>query len=63
MSGTYAEPGTQTLRSGLNREQFISECQYCGGDIVLADNGSGRAHWGHLLTGDAQCQLVSQVVA
>ncbi|MGH9045362.1 MAG: hypothetical protein ACRDVP_11135 [Acidimicrobiales bacterium] len=54
MSGTYAEPGSQTLRSTGRRDQVTAECRHCGYDIVYFD-GPGRADWRHLVTGDNCC--------
>jgi len=62
VSGSYAEPGTKTLRTDRNRGQIIAECRYCGLEIFLDDDSRG-ARWCHLSTGDAQCQPVAQVSA
>jgi len=54
VSGTYAEPGTQTFHSNGRRDQVTAQCRNCGYDIVFFD-GSDGADWRHLVTGDHQC--------
>jgi hypothetical protein len=56
VSGTYAEPGSQTYQSGRERRQFIAACRYCGSDIVL-NSGPKGMEWRHTVTGDARCML------
>jgi hypothetical protein len=59
MSGTYAEPGSGTFRT--ERQQLLFACRYCGLEIIL-DDGSEGTGWHHELTGDPQCQPLSQAV-
>ena len=54
MSGTYAEPGTQSFHSSGRRDQVKAECRYCGYDIVFFEAPTG-SDWRHLVTGDHQC--------
>ena len=54
MSGTYAEPGTQTIHSSGRRDQVTAQCRYCGYDIVFFDGPTG-ADWRHMVTDDHQC--------
>jgi hypothetical protein len=54
VSGTYAEPGTQTFASTGRRDQVTAQCRNCGYDIVFFD-GPDRPDWRHLVTGDHQC--------
>jgi hypothetical protein len=54
VSGTYAEPGTQTIHSSGRRDQVTAQCRNCGYDIVFL-NGPGGADWRHLATDDHQC--------
>jgi hypothetical protein len=61
MSGTYAEPGSQTFRPERNGGQFIAECRHCRRDIVLHSNASG-AEWRHLDTADTRCGLRAEPV-
>ena len=54
MSGTYAEPGTQTFHTSGRRDQVNAKCRNCGYDIVFFDSASG-ANWLHAATSDRQC--------
>jgi hypothetical protein len=54
VSGTYAEPGSQTIYTGGRRDQVTAQCRYCGYDIVFFHEPTG-ADWRHLVTGDHQC--------
>jgi hypothetical protein len=54
VSGTYAEPGTQTFNTSGRRDQVKAQCRNCGYDIVLFDSPT-QAGWRHLATGDRQC--------
>lgn len=54
VSGTYAEPGTQTFQTWGRRDQVIAQCRYCGYDIVFF-GGPDRPDWRHLVTGDHRC--------
>ncbi len=54
MSGTYAEPGSQTIYTSGRRDQVTAQCRNCGYDIVFFD-GPDRGDWRHLVTGDHQC--------
>ncbi|HXW39013.1 MAG TPA: hypothetical protein VEJ44_04910 [Acidimicrobiales bacterium] len=60
MSGTYAEPGTQTIHSSGRRDQVTAVCRNCGYDIVFFD-GPDRGDWRHVVTGDHRCAAGSLV--
>ena len=54
MSGTYAEPGTQSFHSNTRGDQVSAQCRNCGYDIVFFDAPTG-SDWRHLVSGDHQC--------
>jgi hypothetical protein len=60
VSGTYAEPGTQTFHTSGRRDQVTALCRNCGYDIVFFD-GPDRGDWRHLVTGDDQCSAEALV--
>jgi hypothetical protein len=55
VSGTYAEPGSQTIYSGGRRDQVTAQCRNCGYDIVFFFGGPEHGDWRHLVTGDNRC--------
>jgi hypothetical protein len=54
VSGTYAEPGTQTFQSSGRRDQVMALCRNCGYEIAFF-NASDRGDWKHLVSGEHQC--------
>jgi hypothetical protein len=57
VSGTYAEPGSQTYRvAARERRQLIAECRYCGNEVMFYA-GSEKSEWRHVSTGDSRCSL------
>jgi hypothetical protein len=54
VSGTYAEPGTQTVHTGGRRDLITAQCRHCGYDIAFFDGPDG-ADWRHLVNADQQC--------
>jgi hypothetical protein len=59
VSGTYAEPGTQSFHTTGRRDQVTALCRNCGYDIVFFDGD--RPDWRHVATGDHQCAAESLV--
>jgi hypothetical protein len=63
VSGTYAEPGSQTYRvAARERRQLIAECRYCGAEVMFYA-GSERSEWRHVNTGDPECSLTTATSA
>ncbi|MGH9046396.1 MAG: hypothetical protein ACRDVW_03675 [Acidimicrobiales bacterium] len=56
MSGTYAEPGTQTFYTSGRRDQVTAQCRNCGYDIVFFSGPNGP-DWRHQVTDDTQCAV------
>ena len=57
MSGTYAEPGTQTFHTGGRRDQVKAQCRNCGYEIVFF-GAFDRGDWRHMVTGEEQCEVL-----
>jgi len=55
VSGTYAEPGSQSIHSAGRRDQVTAICRHCGYDIVFFFGGPEHGNWRHVVTGDHQC--------
>jgi hypothetical protein len=54
VSGTYAEPGSQTFLSSGRRDQVMAKCRNCGYDIVFM-NGPDHGDWRHVVTDEHRC--------
>lgn len=57
MSGTYAEPGSQSFRSDLSRDKSAARCRYCAAEIYLHTSGARAGEWRHVETDEARCGL------
>ncbi len=57
MSGTYAEPGTQSFQTGGRRDKVKAVCRNCGYEIVFF-GATDRGDWRHLVTGEERCEPV-----
>jgi hypothetical protein len=59
VSGTYAEPGSQSYRTDLASDKDVARCRYCGAEIYLHISGARAREWRHTETEEARCGVVT----